>query len=284
MDLSGEVVRIGHDDRGIVCQELLYSAGLRLDVHAHESPFFGLTLDGSFHENVGQSRFEYCLRSVLYRGAGEEHSLVVGAVNVRCFAVELDPGEIERRYGLKLLSSLRHAESSALASLMISVYREFRQPDSTSWLAIQGLVLQLLVTASRTAMDVGRPRWLDRVSELLRECFRNRLTLEEIASDVGVPAARVSTVFRTIYRRSVAEEQRRLRIDFACRRLLDVEASLADIALEAGFADQPHFSRTFKAQMGMTPAQYRAVMRGDGRQHLWPSSLDGDCSTSCGCT
>ncbi len=284
MQVSGEVVRIGHDDSGIVCQELLYSAGLRLDVHAHESPFFGLTLDGSFHENVGQSRFEYCRRSVLYRGAGEEHSVVVGAVDVRCFVVELDPCEIERRYGLKLSSSLRHAETSALASLMISAYREFRHPDSASCLAIQGLVLQMLVTASRTAMDVGRPRWLDRVAELLRECFRNRLTLEEIASDVGVSAARVSTVFRTIYRRSVAEEQRRLRIDFACRRLLDVEASLADIALEAGFADQPHFSRTFKAQMGMTPAQYRAVMRGEGRQHLRPSSLDGDCSTSCGCT
>src|SRR6266480_396480 len=245
MQLLGEVVRIARDDSGIVCQELLYSAGVRLEAHAHESPFFGLTLDGSFHENLGHSEFEYCRRSVLYRGAGEEHSVVVGRVDVRCFAVQLGPCEIEGRYALKLPSSLRHGETSALASLMISAYREFRHPDSASWLAIQGLVLQMLVTASRTAMDVGRPRWLDRVAELLRECFRNRLTLEEIASDVGVSAARVSTVFRTIYRRSVAEEQRRLRIDFACRRLLDVEASLADIALEAGFADQPHFSRTF---------------------------------------
>jgi AraC family transcriptional regulator len=281
MQLSGEVVRVGRDDRGIVCRELLYSAGLRLGTHAHELPFFALTLDGAFHEDVGQRQFAYCRRSVIYRGAGEEHSVVIGGANVRSFAVELDPREIERRYAIKLPSSLRHAETGAIATLMINAYREFRHSDSASWLAIQGLVLQLLVTASRTAMDSGRPRWLDRVAELLRERFRDRLTLEEIASDVGVSAARVSTVFRTIYRQSLAEEQRRLRVDFACRRLLDAEVSLADIALEAGFADQPHFSRTFKAQMGMTPTQYRVVMREMPRSARDDAST---CVTSCGCT
>ncbi|PYQ60569.1 MAG: AraC family transcriptional regulator, partial [Acidobacteria bacterium] len=34
-------------------------------------------------------------------------------------------------------------------------------------------------------------------------------------------------------------------------------ASLADIAIEAGFSDQPHFSRAFKQVTGFTPARYR---------------------------
>lgn len=260
MSLSGEVIRTACDESGIACHELFYPAASRLNTHAHASPFFGLTLDGNFYENVGQREFEYCRRSVLYRGAGEEHSVAVSGANVRAFAVELDPAELERRYGLHLPSSLRHSETGALASLMINIYREFRQRDSSSWLAIQGLILQLLVIASRTAVDSGRPAWLDRVAALLRERFRDRLTLEEIAADVGVSAARISTVFCSVYRRSVAEEQRRLRVEFACRRLSADDASLAEIALDAGFADQPHFTRTFKALMGMTPAQYRAVV------------------------
>jgi len=283
MSLSGQVIRVGRDERGIACHELFYPIETRLDTHAHESPFLGLTLDGCFHESVGNRQFEYCRRSVLYRGAGEEHSLAVDRTDVRCFVIELDPGEIERRYELQLPSSLKYAETGAFASLMIGVYREFRHPDSASWLAIQGLVLQLLVTASRSSTDLHRPQWLDRVAELLRERFRCRLTLEEIAAQVGVPAARLSCVFRNVYRRSLAEEQRRLRVDYACQRLLEPDASLAEIALEAGFADQPHFCRAFKAAMGMTPAQYRAVMRGKGgRAYDPPSSLDS--ITSCGCT
>ena len=37
--------------------------------------------------------------------------------------------------------------------------------------------------------------------------------------------------------------------------------SLIDIALAAGFFDQSHFARAFKAQMGMTPTQYRTTLR-----------------------
>ena len=35
--------------------------------------------------------------------------------------------------------------------------------------------------------------------------------------------------------------------------------SLVEVAIEAGFADQAHFSRMFKATFGITPARYRAL-------------------------
>jgi AraC-like DNA-binding protein len=35
--------------------------------------------------------------------------------------------------------------------------------------------------------------------------------------------------------------------------------SLSDVAFEAGFADQAHFSRTFKGAFGLTPTRYRAL-------------------------
>jgi len=34
---------------------------------------------------------------------------------------------------------------------------------------------------------------------------------------------------------------------------------LVDVALEAGFADQAHFTRMFKAAFGLTPARYGAL-------------------------
>jgi len=48
------------------------------------------------------------------------------------------------------------------------------------------------------------------------------------------------------------------RLDFA-RQQLSQSQSLVEVAIEAGFADQAHFSRMFKATFGITPARYRAL-------------------------
>ena len=45
------------------------------------------------------------------------------------------------------------------------------------------------------------------------------------------------------------------RLDFA-RRQLAAGTPLAELALEAGFADQPHFTRMFRAAYGVTPRRY----------------------------
>ena len=260
MTMTGELIREASDGQGIVCREVFYPPVTRIERHAHESPFFALSMAGTFTESVGSSSFEYRPRDVVYHGAGEEHAVSVGGAHVRCFVLEMRTDLVEKRFGVRLPASMFHRENSPLASMLTSAYSEFRHPDSVSWLAIQSQLMQLLVAASRVSVDRDQPRWLNRVTELLRERFRSRLTLDEISAEVGVPAERVSSVFRSRFRRSLADEQRRLRVELACRLLLNGALSLSEIAIQAGFADQPHFSRAFKSVTGMTPAQYRSTV------------------------
>jgi AraC-like DNA-binding protein len=49
------------------------------------------------------------------------------------------------------------------------------------------------------------------------------------------------------------------RLDFA-RIQLSTPLPLAEVALEAGFSDQAHFTRMFKAGFGLTPAVYRTLI------------------------
>jgi AraC-like DNA-binding protein len=52
------------------------------------------------------------------------------------------------------------------------------------------------------------------------------------------------------------------------RQLLHGGRALADVTYETGFADQSHFTRTFKAAYGLTPARYRALSAArEGRPH-----------------
>ena len=249
---------------GIVCHEVFYDSGTTLPRHVHESALIAWAMDGAYREEACGATFDCPPRSVVFHPALEEHAVFFDSV-ARCFAIEIDAQDVRARYDARVPASLQHIECGPLGAVLANLYAEFRNPDACSSLAIQGLVLQLLACLSRTdfpEIDRGRPSWLDRIEEIVREQFRSRICLEELASEVGQSPERISAVFRRIYHRSIAEEQRRLRIEFACERLRDRESSLAEIALDAGFSDQPHFSRAFKQVTGTTPARYRLITYG----------------------
>lgn len=62
----------------------------------------------------------------------------------------------------------------------------------------------------------------------------------------------------------------RRRLQEASVRLRENPASLATVAADLGYADQPHFTRDFRAITGMTPGdfagRYAAVEAGEGRE------------------
>jgi AraC-like DNA-binding protein len=51
------------------------------------------------------------------------------------------------------------------------------------------------------------------------------------------------------------------RLAFA-RDRIHQKRPLVEVACEAGFADQAHFTRVFKSTFGLTPARYRALRGG----------------------
>lgn len=63
--------------------------------------------------------------------------------------------------------------------------------------------------------------------------------------------------FQAVFHLTPQRFLRKLRLRIATRALMFTDASLADIALTCGFADQSHFSREFRRQFGRTPREYR---------------------------
>ncbi len=47
------------------------------------------------------------------------------------------------------------------------------------------------------------------------------------------------------------------RVTVACRMLIETNSTPSEIGFACGFADQPHFVRSFKQQTAITPARYR---------------------------
>jgi AraC-like DNA-binding protein len=90
--------------------------------------------------------------------------------------------------------------------------------------------------------------------------------LEAVATEIKVSRFQALRAFRRRYGLSPHQYQLALRIGRA-RRLLTAGAPLAEVAAECGFADQSHFTRQFKRQLGVTPGAYalrRQLTRASG--------------------
>src|SRR5262249_27630717 len=147
--------------------------------------------------------------------------------------------------------------------LAMRLYGEFHAKDDAASLAIEGLALELLAGTMRCDAASGprTPRWLERVREMLHDRFSEHLTIAGLAMEVEVHPVYLGTLFRSPYGCSIGESLRKTRVSYAARRLATTADALADIGLAAGFADQSHFSRTFKDITGVTPLSYRSGLR-----------------------
>jgi AraC-like DNA-binding protein len=117
----------------------------------------------------------------------------------------------------------------------------------------------------------GRPMASRRVDTAAVERARRHLDAErtrvvrseELEAVSGLTRYELARQFRLLLGTSPHRYLLMRRLDLA-RAAMERGAALAEVADEAGFADQAHFTRAFKSAFGLTPARYRAL-RARGR-------------------
>lgn len=246
---------------GLRLAERTYAPDFKTPSHSHPEAYFCLILDGSSSQTYGsKSRVREPLTTAFYP-PHELQSESFGRSGGRIFNVEMDSRWLRlfRDYSV-IGEESNDYRGGSVAWLMSKLYHEFRRMDDTSALMIEGLTLEIVAEASRqfSCAQNLTCRWLERARDILHEQFADNITLARLADLVGVHPVYLASSFRKQYQCTVGEYRQRLRVEFACRELSRAHSSLAEIALAAGFANQAHFSRTFKRLTGTTPGRYRA--------------------------
>jgi AraC-like DNA-binding protein len=139
-------------------------------------------------------------------------------------------------------------------------------------LATDSLVLALAEALLDADPSCVRRRSADRLAA--REIDRARRYLDaetdrvvqssELETITGLTRYELARQFRAALGTSPYRYSLMRRLD-RVRRELSPNASLAEVALTAGFADQAHLSRMFKRAYGVSPARYRALEAGGRR-------------------
>lgn len=97
---------------------------------------------------------------------------------------------------------------------------------------------------------------LERAAEFTRDNCTKMLKLEDICAAAQLSPSYLIRAFKQHFGMTPHAFLVNRRIQFAQDRLRSGKL-IADVALEAGFADQAHFQRAFKQHLAATPGQYR---------------------------
>jgi AraC family transcriptional regulator len=273
MTIRREPVSVGHSRaRSIALEQLTVSdltfpAGLQLAPHEHQYATLGVTLEGQVDTLLqGGRRYESPANTVITKPAGEVHGNSVQEREARLIVVQADVEGLADgiRSCARVLEEVRHGPDARAGSLAWSISRELAAPDEVTPLAVDGLSRELIAVVARIDEpgEETPPRWLCRALDLIRDRLAEAITLRELAREAGVHPIHFARTFRSHLRRPLGSFVRGLRVARAAEKLVASDTSIADIALETGFADQSHLTRVFKGQLGVTPGRYRRQRAG----------------------
>lgn len=97
---------------------------------------------------------------------------------------------------------------------------------------------------------------------IMRDRFSERLSVPDIAREVGVSVRHLQKAFRQHLGFGISEELTRLRVARARELVADRGRKLDAIALDCGFSSRFHLIRAFQRETGTTPAAYRSARAG----------------------
>jgi AraC-like DNA-binding protein len=172
------------------------------------------------------------------------------------------PGVQTSRTEAKLLGS-----RPRLLSLARLIDEEAFSPDEPGrQLAVDALLEALAVEILRAgAMEDGggqsRDPRIRRAVDCVHSRYTEALSVDELAHAAGMSRFHFSRLFRdqvgvSPYRYLIAT-----RVAGAAERLRSGRCSVTEAALDVGFRDLGRFSRSFRAEMGLSPGEYARVAR-----------------------
>ena len=235
---------------GFTVAELRFPSGYVQAPFEPDLPYLAVVIGGALEKSFGGG-LQLGSGAALTMPAGATHGARFGPDGARIVIVKARDST-----GGVQFTRLRRPRGLGLLARRLSA--ELRASDAAAPLAAEGITLELLAATARDSAPTGPAPWLRDVEELVRERHGECVRLGDVARELGVPAVRIARVFRERHGMSVGEYGRRARIEWAAAEIAGGDRPLAEIAAEAGFADQSHFTRLFRRYLGTTPGRFRA--------------------------
>jgi AraC family transcriptional regulator len=174
------------------------------------------------------------------------------ASTAEALALPKDRSELAPRIG---------ARDPLVEHVVRALQAELEAPEPAGRIYADGLAVALTTRLLQNFTTLGaagrqtlsKPQ-IRRLVEFIEANLEDNLSLEQLADVVGMSIPHLTTLFRRTMGQSVHAYVMERRVQRARDLLLGPEMSIAEVALETGFAHQSHLARWMRRLLGVTPS------------------------------
>lgn len=148
------------------------------------------------------------------------------------------------------------------AQVLVALLRHSLREQIAETLEAESLALTLVqrslgakTTRAATA-SISRQRLVDRAKLVLTQDLSRRLSLADIATEVGISPVYLTQAFQQVEGLPLYRYQLRLRLARALDLLAEYD-DLTELGLALGFSSHSHFSSAFQQAYGRSPTEFR---------------------------
>lgn len=173
-------------------------------------------------------------------------------------------GDAEELLNRRRLKSEIGFQNARLSVAVESLKAELLRNDELSNLLIDSWAIQALVflhrlsdeNPQRSPVQLSKAE-IAKVTEYMEANVDKNITLESIASLIGLSARHFRRLFRTSTGFRPSEMFTNIRLQKAARDLRYSRKNIIDISLDCGFSQPQHLATAFRRKFGLTPTEFR---------------------------
>lgn len=113
----------------------------------------------------------------------------------------------------------------------------------------------------KSRFTTGNKR-IETIHEYLMNNYRDEVDLARLSELVNMAEGSLCRFFKQNMGVTIFECLNKIKVDFACKLLMDKDLSVFEVCLDSGFNNLSHFNKQFRKYTGVAPLEYRKRFRG----------------------
>jgi len=225
--------------------------------HAHNNASLSFLLSGTHEEDLLGKKLKRVPGDLKFIPAGEQHRCYLYAPGTRKINLDIC-AEVWKRMeigGDDIAAALRYSLNPKFT--LLKLYHELSEQNSAAQLSAELLLYELFNPIPIARQIKAAPYWVNQLKYLLHEEWNTPFGLDELARRIGVHPVTISRYFPQYFSSTLGNYIKQIKVTRALALIKGTVLPLTEIAYSCGFADQAHFTRTFKKITGYLPRDFR---------------------------
>jgi AraC family transcriptional regulator len=238
---------------GLVAYRAVNLSPTAVGEHKHQTVALTVPLLGSLNAKYEHGEKWLSGPSAVLHPEGVTHAGAVGELGLEAIEIEFDPGWL-RYIGVEVAFDQTQCwDRGRAAGAALTLARTLNKQSAGN--RERNSAVATFFQAAMEDRPTRKPRWLDYVQESLKH--DPHVSIDSLSEKLSLNPAWLGHAYRAAVGEGMLQTATRIRMERAAYMIRQMTTPLAQVAIDAGFYDQSHMNRCFRAFLGRKPTDLK---------------------------